>query len=81
ANGDLYPLIERYASELPDLFIVSQVSLDGQSDTALSVHVERASGDKCPRCWKYKDDVGADKEIPSVCARCAAAIRQNLQDS
>ena len=28
ANGDLYPLLEQYAGELPGLFIVSQVTLD-----------------------------------------------------
>ena len=27
ANGDLYPLLEQYAGELPGLFIVSQVAV------------------------------------------------------
>ena len=30
ANGDLYPLLEEYAGELPALFIVSQVELDAR---------------------------------------------------
>jgi len=35
ANGDLYPLLEQYARELPALFIVSQVAL-GHADTLVS---------------------------------------------
>src|SRR5581483_10167778 len=69
ANGDLYPLLEKYAAELPALFIVSQVELsnmDGGGPSAetsdashdnLQVTVERASGAKCVRCWKYTLDV------------------------
>jgi isoleucyl-tRNA synthetase len=76
ANSDLYPLLEEYASQLPALFIVSQVSLESHSDTTLAVHVERASGVKCERCWKYTLDVGADPELPTVCAACAAAVRE-----
>ncbi len=76
ADSDLYPLLEEYSSQLPALFIVSQVSLESHSDTTLAVHVERASGVKCERCWKYTLDVGADPELPTVCAACAAAVRE-----
>ncbi|MDW8354393.1 MAG: isoleucine--tRNA ligase [Bryobacterales bacterium] len=76
ANSDLYPLLQEYASELPSLFIVSQVSLESHSDTMLAVHVERAAGIKCERCWKYTRDVGSDPELPTVCAACAAAVRE-----
>ena len=40
ANGDLYPLLEQYAAELPGLFIVSQVELDVRARSDLA----RASG-------------------------------------
>ncbi len=76
ANSDLYPLLEEYAGQLPALFIVSQVSLESHSDTTLAVHVKRAAGVKCERCWKYTLDVGADPELPTVCAACAAAVRE-----
>lgn len=79
ANGELYPLLERYAAELPALFIVSQVSLEGHSDqTQLSIHVDRAQGKKCERCWKYTFDVGSHPDFPSVCENCAAAVLENL---
>ncbi len=77
ANGNLYPLLERYAADLPALFIVSQVLLEGHAhETQLSVHVERAEGGKCERCWKYTGDIGSDPDFPTVCAACAVAINE-----
>jgi isoleucyl-tRNA synthetase len=79
AGSDLLPLLTEYAAELPSLFIVSQVSLEGHSQADLSVHVERAGGVKCERCWKYTFDVGSNPELSSVCAACAFAIQETLQ--
>jgi isoleucyl-tRNA synthetase len=73
----LYPLLEEYAADLPGLFIVSQVSVEnGAGETTLAVHVERAEGTKCERCWKYTNDVGFNPEVPTVCASCAAALEE-----
>ncbi len=77
ANGDLYPLLERYAGELPALFIVSQVAL-ARSDGGLDVTVERASGTKCERCWKYTADVGRSQRFPTICGPCAGAVEEIL---
>jgi isoleucyl-tRNA synthetase len=41
----------------------------------IAVVVEKASGEKCDRCWKILDEVGSDAEHPSVCNRCADAVR------
>jgi len=76
ANGDLYPLLERYAGELPGLFIVSQVALDKTEGGTLSVTVERAVGEKCERCWKYTTDVGSVTAYPTICAACARAVEE-----
>ena len=78
ANEDLYPLLDRYQADLPALFIVSQVSLEGHSEARLSVHVDRAQGVKCERCWKFTLDVGARPEFPTVCAACAEAVASVL---
>jgi isoleucyl-tRNA synthetase len=64
-------LFERYAQDLPALFIVSQVALDSTE----GVVVERADGAKCERCWKYSTDVGADIEYPTVCGDCAPVLK------
>ena len=36
-----------------------------------------ATGAKCERCWKVLDDVGADTDHPTVCTRCADAVRHS----
>ncbi len=61
-------LLETYASELPELFIVSQVHL--VEGAAFSARVDQASGNKCPRCWTWRPEVGAQ----ALCARCTDAI-------
>jgi isoleucyl-tRNA synthetase len=78
ANGDLYPLLEKYAGELPALFIVSQVDL-GKGEAGLDVTVERAAGKKCERCWKYTTDVGENSEFPTICLPCADAVVEGRQ--
>jgi len=78
AGSDLYPLLEKFQSELPGFFIVSSVTLQPVAANAatLEVQVARASGTKCERCWKYTYDVGSDPELPTVCASCASTIRK-----
>jgi isoleucyl-tRNA synthetase len=78
ANGNLYPLLEKYAAELPGLFIVSQVDLAAGGGDALEVKVERAAGSKCERCWKYTTDVGSNPAFPTICASCAKAVDEIL---
>jgi isoleucyl-tRNA synthetase len=70
--------LQSYANELPGLFIVSQVALDPGQGNAIQVTIERAAGVKCERCWKYTEDTGSDPQLPTVCAACSSAIRENL---
>ncbi len=75
ARGELYGLLSRNLADLPGWFIVSQVDvLEGGEE--LAVEVERARGDKCERCWKFTTDVGSAPEFPTVCAACAAVLRE-----
>ncbi|MDE6132349.1 MAG: hypothetical protein K2G04_03095 [Oscillospiraceae bacterium] len=67
------------------MFIVSAVEIvsDGsgefKSDSfeGVTYGVERASGDKCERCWVYSETVGTDSEHPTLCSRCANEIITN----
>jgi isoleucyl-tRNA synthetase len=55
--------------------IVSKCSLElDQAAAALGVAVARAEGEKCPRCWQWKEDIGSDPAHAGVCGRCAAAL-------
>jgi len=71
----LYDFLQRFDSELREIFIVSQVelSLDEGSDT-LVVEVKQAEGEKCQRCWVYDESVGTKEEHPGVCDRCFQTI-------
>jgi isoleucyl-tRNA synthetase len=71
AEGDLLKLLHETRDELPALFIVSLVEL---LEGPLSVEVTRAPGQKCERCWIYREDVGIDPQHPTVCAKCADAL-------
>lgn len=63
---------EQFAPEVfEELFIVSQVSfVEGDE---LSVHIGHASGEKCPRCWNYRE-LGGNPNHPDVCERCGDAL-------
>jgi isoleucyl-tRNA synthetase len=84
-NADLAARLQRFAAELPGLFIVSQVELANapltgthKSDLvpSLEIAVERAEGKKCERCWNYSTHVGENSRYPTVCERCSAALRE-----
>ncbi|MGH8632140.1 MAG: isoleucine--tRNA ligase, partial [Burkholderiales bacterium] len=79
AAGDTAALLERYRAHLPMLFIVSQVELGSPAaskDGAVGVQVDRAAGQKCERCWNYSLQVGENREYPTLCERCVAALRE-----
>jgi isoleucyl-tRNA synthetase len=78
-GGEEAQLLAKHAAELPAWFIVSQVGLERATSDALSVRVERARGDKCERCWKFTTDVGSDAAFPTVCAACAAVLRDLVE--
>ncbi len=42
----------------------------------LKVIVKKASGSKCPRCWQWRKDIGADKTHSAVCSKCAKALHE-----
>jgi isoleucyl-tRNA synthetase len=81
SDGPLGALLGSRFADLPTFFIVSQVErseLDPAEASplvpGLRVAVERASGDKCARCWNYRTSVGSDAIHPTLCAPCVAAL-------
>ena len=63
------------AAQLAEILIVSGVTVvkDREGDTEFEV--VKAEGEKCERCWCYSNTVGTDSEHPTLCARCAAAVK------
>jgi isoleucyl-tRNA synthetase len=66
--ADKHAVLEaRGAEALAEMFIVSAVKLSIGPD--VQVQVGRADGEKCPRCWNWRDlgDSG-------LCARCEDVV-------
>ncbi|MGC1829356.1 MAG: isoleucine--tRNA ligase [Candidatus Acidiferrales bacterium] len=87
ALGELGTLLQKYAKDLPALFIVSQVEVerekippDGAKPGELQVRAERAHGAKCERCWNYSIHVGESADYPLLCERCLAALAEIERD-
>jgi isoleucyl-tRNA synthetase len=79
ARGAVGTLLEQYRAQLPTLFIVSDVALDvGPADAAdeVRVIVERASGVKCERCWRYVSAVTTEPDRAGICDRCVEALAE-----
>ncbi len=78
-----YETFNSFKDILEKVFIVSavEVAADGTGEygsdnfEGVTYDVERASGDKCERCWAYSETVGTNAEHPTLCARCAAEIK------
>ena len=80
--NDEYSFIKDYTeNEVSDLFIVSQVKFvnDNLAESeieGISISVEKASGEKCERCWKYDEEVGHAHNHSDVCPRCASVLEK-----
>lgn len=85
ASDEMAHFLQRYQSELPTVFIVSQVEIHPgpgtpsdaliQDETlGIQVAVKKAEGQKCERCWNYRPTVGENQEHPTLCDRCLEAI-------
>ncbi len=71
---DIYRALTPYQDSLPMILIVSGLELIKGEEWR--VEVRKAKGDKCPRCWMWREDVGEDREFPEVCGRCAGFLRE-----
>ncbi len=76
-------LLERHARDLPMLFIVSEVELkaatmdaEATGEDAPRVTIERASGVKCERCWRYVPSVSKEPASLGICERCQHALAE-----
>ncbi len=82
AGEELYSLLKEYEKELSFVFITSQAEVlplegapqdaveDEETLKGVKVVVERAKGEKCPRCWMYA------QLIDGVCPRCREVLKE-----
>ncbi len=78
ANKKEYEFLKENKELLTTVFIVSALDIkenERKDHVKIGVKVEVAEGQKCERCWKYSTEVGENKEHPTLCHRCAEAIK------
>ena len=66
-------LIMPLKEHLPQIFMVASVSVS--AGEALGVSARKTGNIKCERCWRFMPDVGSDVSHPSLCRRCADAVK------
>jgi isoleucyl-tRNA synthetase len=69
-------VLEDFGPLLETLLIVSQARVGKPTDGALRVKVTSAAGRKCVRCWRWSEDVGADRKYAELCGRCVEVIQR-----
>lgn len=81
-DDDKFDAVSAIADELPALLIVSRAEVLKGSENGeyrgdaegISFTVDKASGNKCERCWSYSDSVGKFEDHPTLCERCRNTI-------
>jgi isoleucyl-tRNA synthetase len=78
-------LLAPFATELPMLFIVSEVELrpasaevEAHGEAEARITIERAGGVKCDRCWRYVRSVSSEPEWAGLCERCHDALAEPI---
>jgi isoleucyl-tRNA synthetase len=77
ATGRPFALLRQYEARLPEIFIVSRVSLTDDpaaSEDRVTIRVAPSPHPKCPRCWvRAPKEPGDESEICGKCRRALAA--------
>lgn len=82
SKADLQKALVESKEDLSTIFIVSQVFVEGETPAevlntfeadGVKVLVGKAIGEKCDRCWKYRQ-LGIDSEHTTICKDCLEAL-------
>ncbi|MBK6314510.1 MAG: isoleucine--tRNA ligase [Blastocatellia bacterium] len=75
-----YELLYGARDLLEDVLIVSGLTVEATTGGAIEVEVRKSDGAKCERCWHYRETVGADAALPTICAPCVTQVREGWPD-
>jgi len=76
SSKTLAGVLEKFKEDLAEIFIVSHVILvpkdikEADWTADLEISVDKASGEKCGRCWRYETSVGKNVDYVELCERC-----------
>ena len=72
----VYELLTKYSQVLGEILIVSSVELEEVLDEVVIVIVGHAGGEKCERCWHWREIVVDDPRVKGVCDRCIRQLEE-----
>ncbi|MDQ6826506.1 MAG: hypothetical protein M3Z14_04800, partial [Candidatus Eremiobacteraeota bacterium] len=79
AGGEMYDHLAALGDNLREALVVSEIELmrdDSDSSAArVMLPLQRAHGEKCARCWKYKT-LGEDAAHALLCTPCAQIVNE-----
>ncbi len=82
APAETYSVLAGHVAQLRAVLITSGVKVEssaGNNGTSgLQVHVSRAAGEKCERCWNYSTHIGENNEFPTICERCSEVLAERV---
>jgi len=85
ADATLTPDLEALGAELYFALLTSRAAvaayetagadaLQCEGIKGLKISLALAEGKKCPRCWHFETDIGADADHPEICGRCVTNV-------
>ena len=74
AGGAIQELLASAAADLPMFFITSAVTVATGDAETVAVEVNKANGEKCPRCWRYVTETVTAGDRAGLCLRCDDAV-------
>ena len=75
AKGEDYEVLAHLGDDLRLVLITSRAAVHlVDADSEQHIDVSASLHDKCERCWHYREDVGADKQHPTLCGRCVSNL-------
>jgi isoleucyl-tRNA synthetase len=77
AGGQIAGLLERHRNELAMWLITSDVTVARGASDDLTIVVQPAAGEKCPRCWRYVTEMATTEPVAGLCLRCVEAIGES----
>ena len=57
SDNPIITLLKKYEADLPELFILSQVTVTESDEDSISVDVDHADGLRCPRSWRWVNEL------------------------
>jgi isoleucyl-tRNA synthetase len=87
SDKEVFDFLSSFKRDLSTIFIVSHANVEftdkisefaGEDNdlSRLSIVVTKAHGEKCARCWKYRESVGTSSEHPAICEDCMKVVKK-----